>query len=84
MFLLCSISVLVKRYEARVNLQERLVSLKTFLKSAQNQSLSREISLGSSHEIGRSLPIVFQRIWLVLKIPAKSAFFSANVPLKIP
>ena len=44
-------------------LQKHLVSLKTFLKSAQNQSLSSEICSGSSHEIGRSLPIVFQRNW---------------------
>ena len=29
----------------------------------QNQSLSSEICSGSSHEIGRSLPIVFQRNW---------------------
>ena len=43
---------------------ERLVSLKTFLKSAQNQSLSSEICSGSSHEIRCSLPIVFfQRNW---------------------
>ena len=42
-------------------LYARLVSLKTFLKSAQNQSLSSEICSESSHEIGRSLPIVFQR-----------------------
>ena len=37
--------------------------MKTFLKSAQNQSDSNEICSGSSHEIGRSLPIVFQRNW---------------------
>ena len=68
LFLLCSISLLVKydfilRYEAWVNAIKRLVSLKTFLKSAQTQSLSSEICLGRSHEIGRSLPIVFQRNW---------------------
>ena len=68
LFLLCSIRLLVKyafilRYEAWVNLSECLVSLKTFLKSAQNQSVSNEICSGSSHEIGCSLPIVFQRNW---------------------
>ena len=37
--------------------------IENFLKSEQNQSLSSEICSGSSHEIGPSLPIVFQRNW---------------------
>ena len=73
LFLLCSISLLVKyafilRYEAWVNLWERLVSLKTFLKSAQKQSLSSEICLGSSQSF-------FSK--LASKIPAK---FPRNRP----
>ena len=95
LFLLCSISLLVKvRFHIAVwslskCYDERLVSLKTFLKSAQNQSLSSEICSGSSHEIGRPLPIVFQRncetgLENSREIPAKSAVFSANLSLKIP
>ena len=57
--------------------------MKTFLKSAQNQSLSSEICSGSSHEIGRSLPIVFQRNW-PWKFPRNRPFFSTNLSLKIP
>ena len=57
--------------------------MKTFLKSAQNQSLSSEICSGSSHEIGRSLPIVFQRNW-PQKFPRNSReigrFFREFVP----
>ena len=37
--------------------------IENFLKSDKNQSLSSEICSGGSHEIGRSLPIVFQRNW---------------------
>ena len=73
LFLLCSISFLVNyafilRYEAWVNLWERLVSLKSFLKSAQKQSLSSETCLGSSQSF-------FSK--LALKIPAK---FPRNRP----
>ena len=73
------------RYEAWVN-AIRLVSLKTFLKSTQNQSLSSEICSGSSHEICHSLPIIFQRNWpwKSREFPAKSGVFSANSTLKIP
>ena len=86
LFLLCSISLLVKyafilRYEAWVNIQERLVSLKTFPKSAQNQSLSSEICSGGSHEIGRSLPIVFQQNW-PQKFPRNRSFFPRICPWK--
>ena len=60
-----------------------LVSFKTFLKSVQNQLLSSEICLGSSHEIGCSLPIVFQRNW-PRKFPRNSReigrFFREFVP----
>ena len=65
--------------------------MKTFLKSAQNKSLSSEICSGSSHEIGRSLPIVwplkfprnFREIGrffreFVPENPAKFDFFSAT------
>ena len=55
----------------------RLVSLKTFLKSGKNQSLSSKISSGSSHEIGRSLPIIFQRNW-----PQNRPFFPRICPWK--
>ena len=84
LFLLCSISFLVKyafilRYEAWVNLWERLVSLKTFLKSAQKQSLSSEICSGSSQSFFSETGLENSR-----EIPAKSAVFSANLPLKIP
>ena len=67
-------------------LYERLDSLKTFLKSVQNQSLSSEICSGSSHEIGRSLQSFFSETGLEnsREIPAKSAVFSANLSLKIP
>ena len=61
--------------------------MKTFLKSAQNQSLSSEICSGSSHEIGRSFyQSFFSETGLEnsREIPAKSAVFSATLPLKIP
>ena len=52
-------------------------------KSEQNQSLSSEICSGSSHEIGRSLPVVFQLNWL-RKFPQNSReigrFFHEFVP----
>ena len=64
LFLLRSISLLVKYdfilwYEAWVNAIRASSFIGNFLKSAQNQSLSSEICSGSSHKIGRSLPIVF-------------------------
>ena len=76
-------------------LLDGLVSLKTLLKATQNQSLSSEICSGSSHEIRRSLPIVFfQRNWprkfprnsreIPAKFPQNWSFFSANLALKIP
>ena len=55
--------------------------MKTFLTSAQNQSLSSEICTGSSHEIGRSLPIVFQRNW-PRKFPRNRKFFPQICPWK--
>ena len=64
-------------------LSERLVSLKTFLKPAQNQSLSSKICSGSSHEIGRSLPIIFQRNWprkFPRNFPEIGRFFREFVP----
>ena len=84
LFLLCSISFLVNyafilRYEAWVNLWERLVSLKTFLKSAQKQSLSSEICSGSSQSFFSETGLENS-----LEIPAKSAVFPVNLPLKIP
>ena len=82
LFLLCSISFLVKyafilRYEAWVNLWERLVSLKTFLKSAQKQSLSSEICSGSSQsflaKLGSKIPA---------KFPQNRPFFPRICPWK--
>ena len=60
--------------------------MKTFLKSAQNQSLSSEMGSGSSHKIGHSLPSFLSETGLEnsRKIPAKSVVFSMNLPLKIP
>ena len=57
-------------------LEEHLVSLKTFLKSTQNQSLSSEICSGSSHE---NRPFFTNRFSakLASKIPAK---FPRNRP----
>ena len=74
---ICSINLLVKydfilRYEAWVNAIKRLVSLKTFLKSAQTQSLSSEICSRNSREIGR----FFHEF--VPENPAKFDFFSAT------
>ena len=66
-------------------MKNRLVSLKTSLKSAQNQSLSGKICSGSSHEIGCSLPSFFSETGLEnsCEIPLKSAVFSTNLSLKI-
>ena len=90
LFLLCSISLslLVKYnfilwYEAR----ERLVSLKTFLKSGQNQSLSSKICSGSAPTISAVLYQSFfseSDLENSREIPAKSAVFSTNLSLKIP
>ena len=62
--------------------------MKTFLKSAQNQSFSSKICSGSSHEIDK-LAILYQSYFSKSglensrEIPAKSAIFSAYLPLKI-
>ena len=90
LFLLCSISLLVKYdfilpYGAWVNAIRASSLVENFLKSAQNQSLSSEICSGSSHEIGRSLPIVFSaklasKIWA--KFPRNRLFFPRICPWK--
>ena len=49
--------------------------------SAKPISLSSEICSGSSHEIGRSLPIVFQRNW-PRKFPRNRPFFPRICPWK--
>ena len=74
----------ILRYEEWVNAIRASSFIENFLKSAQNQLLSSEICSGSSHEIGRSLPIVFSETGLenFREISAKSAVFSANLPRK--
>ena len=56
---------------------------KSVLESVKNQSLSSEICSGSSHKIGRSLPIVFQQNWLQKFLQNSreiGRFFSEFVP----
>ena len=88
LFLLRSISLFVKCnfilwYEAWVNAIRASSFIENSPQISQNQSLSSEICLGSSHEIGRSLPIVFQRNW-PWKFPRNSReigrFFREIVP----
>ena len=57
--------------------------MKTFLKSAQNQSLSYEICSRSFHENRPFFTNCFSAK-LASKIPTKSAVFSMNLSLKIP
>ena len=89
LFLLCSKSLLVKydfilRYEAWVNAIRASSFLENFPQISA-KSLSSEICSGSSHEIGRSLRIVFQRNW-PLKFPRNSReigrFFPRICPWK--
>ena len=57
--------------------------LKMLVRSAQNRLISSEICPENNHKIRRYLPIAF-RPSLPLKIPAKTADFSAILPPKNP
>ena len=73
-----AIGSFLKRFVVRIAKLSSLLkkTSNTFVKSAQNQSISREICPESSHNIGHFLPIVFRRI--CLKIPQNLTFFSAS------
>ena len=63
------------------HVRARGLSMRTHLTAVENQSLSSEICLGTSHEIGRSLyQSFFSKTGLEnsREIPGKSAVFSAK------
>ena len=82
-FLSCSTSLLVKydfilRYEAWVN----VIRASSFIENVpQISAKTSEICSGSSHEIGHSLPIIFQRNW-PRKFPRNRPFFPRICPWK--
>ena len=84
LFLLCSISLLVIKYDFILWYCGSFIV--NFSQISANQSLFSEICSGSSHEIGRSLQLFFSETGLEnsREILAKSTVFSANLSLKIP
>ena len=61
-------------------------TIKKLVWSVQNRLISSEICLENNHKIGRFLPIAFGEVCLEnsREITVKSAYFSANLSLKIP
>ena len=61
-------------------------TLKTLVWSVQNRLISSEICLENNYKIGRFLPIAFGEVCPEnsREITVKSAYFSANLSLKIP